>query len=73
MPCSDFSAIVSASQRSEYKAVYNESYAKYRQLHQTLDTVTKRAASLQDELKRVSKGSPESKVRLHVPSVRGSG
>ena len=53
---------MSASQRTEFKAVYNQSYTKYRQLHQVLDNVSKRADLLAEELKRVNKGSREYKV-----------
>lgn len=58
----EFSSIVSQSQRIEYKAVYNQSYEKYRHLHQVLDTVSKRAAHLENQLKKFAKGSHEYKM-----------
>lgn len=57
----DFSTIVSAEQRTEFKAVYNESYTKYRALHGVLDAVSRRAATLEEQLRGVSKGSPQFK------------
>jgi len=71
----DFSSIVSASQRVEYKAVYNQSYTKYRHLHTVLDNISKRAAHLENQLKQVAKGSPEwkmvkAKIRAEFLSTR---
>ena len=43
--------------------MYNESYTKYRALHGVLDAVSRRAATLEEQLRGVSKGSPQFKVR----------
>lgn len=57
----DFSTIISAEQRTEYKAVYNQSYAKYRALHGVLEAVSRRAAALEEQLRRVTRGSQQFK------------
>jgi len=66
----EFSSIESAEQRVDYKAVYNQSYAKYLRLHQVLETVSKRAADLENQLKNVTKGTPEfKKVKAQIKAA----
>jgi len=63
----DFSPIVSTEQRTRYKAVYSESYTKYLELHKVLESITQKAAALEDQLKRTARGSSQFKeVQLKI-------
>jgi len=63
----EFSTIMSPEQRTRYKAVYSESYTKYLQLHKVLESITQKAAALEDQLKRTTRGSPQFKeVKLKI-------
>ena len=59
---SNFIPIVSTEQRTQYKAVYSESYTKYLKLHKVLESITQKAAALEDQLKRTTRGSSQFKV-----------
>ena len=54
---------MSTEQRTKYKAVYSESYTKYLELHKVLESITQKAAALEDQLKRTTRGSPQFKVQ----------
>jgi RNA polymerase II elongation factor ELL len=63
----DFSTIMSTEQRTKYKAVYSESYTKYLELHKVLESITQKAAALEEQLKRTTRGSPQFKeVKLKI-------
>ena len=62
---SNFIPIVSTEQRTQYKAVYSESYTKYLKLHKVLESITQKAAALEDQLKRTTRGSSQFKVHNH--------
>lgn len=54
--------IESSEQRIRYKSEFNQYYAKYRSLHNVLDTVSKKFASLENRLRDATKGSQEFKA-----------
>jgi len=63
----NFIPIVSTEQRTQYKAVYSESYTKYLELHKVLESITQKAAALEDQLKRTTRGSSQFKeVQLKI-------
>jgi len=51
--------IENSEQRNRYKAEFNQYYAKYRSLHNVLDTVSKKFASLESRLRETPKGTKE--------------
>jgi len=57
----DFSTIVSAEQRTQYKAVYSQSYTKYLHLHKVLQQINQRSAVLEEKLKRTARNSSQFK------------
>jgi RNA polymerase II elongation factor ELL len=58
---------MSTEQRTKYKAVYSESYTKYLELHKVLESITQKAAALEEQLKRTTRGSPQFKeVKLKI-------
>ena len=65
---SNFIPIVSTEQRTQYKAVYSESYTKYLKLHKVLESITQKAAALEDQLKRTTRGSSQFKVQQKAMS-----
>jgi RNA polymerase II elongation factor ELL len=51
--------IENSEQRNRYKAEFNQYYAKYRGLHNVLDSVSKKFASLENRLRETPKGTKE--------------
>lgn len=54
--------IENSEQRIRYKTEFNQYYAKYRSLHNVLDTVSKKFASLENRLREAKKGSQDFKA-----------
>ena len=57
---------MSAEQRTQYKAVYSQSYTKYLHLHKVLQQINQRSAVLEEKLKRTARNSSQFKVHTHT-------